>query len=197
VTVATIHSAKGLEYKCVFVAGLDEKVLPIARSMGDDDELEEERRLMYVAVTRARERLHLTRASSRYMYGRREFMTQSRFLKEAKEVLYPERVEETPKYSQTPNYYKADYSKDEDTYTSRTGYSSNYAKTFLSQTKPKTNASNNTKGYKSGVKVKHAKFGEGTVIMVKGEGNNLIVDVAFKGVGIKSLSVAYAPMEIL
>lgn len=197
VTVATIHSAKGLEYKCVFVAGLDEKVLPIARSMGDDDELEEERRLMYVAVTRARERLHLTRATSRYMYGRREFMTQSRFLKEAKDVLYPERVEETPKYSQTPNYYRTDYSKDEDTYMSRTGYSSNYAKTFLSQTKPKTNAGNNSKGYKSGVKVKHAKFGEGTVIMVKGEGNNLIVDVAFKGVGIKSLSVAYAPMEIL
>ncbi|MBP5686936.1 MAG: UvrD-helicase domain-containing protein [Clostridia bacterium] len=74
VTVATIHAAKGLEYKCVFVAGLDEKVLPIMRTFGDENELEEERRLVYVAVTRAMERLYLTRAMSRFMYGNREHM---------------------------------------------------------------------------------------------------------------------------
>ena len=201
VTVATIHSAKGLEYKCVFVAGLDEKVLPIARSMGDDDELEEERRLMYVAVTRAKERLHLTRASSRYMYGHREYMTQSRFLKEAKEILYPESIEEkTRENSNYPKYSAPSYNRlGEDDFepSSKGGYSSTYAKSFLSQSKPQQVKASGEKHYKTGVKVKHAKFGEGTVIMVKGEGNNQIVDVAFKGVGIKSLSAIYAPMEII
>ncbi len=199
VTVATIHAAKGLEYKCVFVAGLDEKVIPIARSMGSDDELEEERRLMYVAVTRAKQRLYLTRATSRYMYGRREFMTQSRFLKEGREVLSPE--VKKPDYQQgdrisTPRYGFSqgdEYGEPRNT----GGYSSGYAKSFLNQGKLKANKGAEYGKYRSGVMVKHAKFGVGTVIMVKGEGDNIIVDVAFKGVGIKSLSVKFAPMEIV
>ncbi len=199
VTVATIHSVKGLEFKCVFVAGLDEKVLPVARNSGNDDDLEEERRLMYVAVTRAKERLFLTRASSRYMYGRREFMTQSRFLKEGREVLFPEiKSSEYQKTNAYKNVGFIDKSDDGIGAPSQSGgYSSGYAKSFLNQNKPKTNLSVQYGKYKSGVKVKHAKFGEGTVIMVKGEGENIVVDVAFKGVGIKSLSVKYAPMEVI
>lgn len=209
VTVATIHAVKGLEFKCVFVAGLDEKILPIARSGGDDDELEEERRLMYVAVTRAKERLYLTRATSRYMYGSREYMTPSRFLKEAQPVLNPNAYEKS-KTTEDYGYgykndgyrgygaYNDDKSDDFPVSESRTGgYSSNYAKTFAAGSVPKENKNANYGGYKSGVKVKHAKFGEGTVIVVKGSGDNIIVDVAFKGVGIKALSVKYAPMEII
>ena len=251
VTIATIHAVKGLEYNCVFVAGLDEKILPISR-LSDDDDLEEERRLMYVAVTRAKQRLYLTRATSRYMYGKREFMAPSRFLKEACPVLMPDveetknkRAYESAEFGDYPfnnghgrnfdsrqnsygsysgygnsNSFKGDYYKNSkyegfgnDNYASRgygldgfpiedgdsgsySGYSSNYAKTFLNSNKPKENKANIGK-YKSGIKVKHAKFGEGTVIAVKGEGDNIIVDVAFKGVGIKSLSAKYAPMEIL
>ena len=249
VTIATIHAVKGLEYNCVFVAGLDEKILPVSRS-SDDDDLEEERRLMYVAVTRARQRLYLTRATSRYLYGRREFMAPSRFLKEARPVLTPESEDTKNKrayeqvefgdysynngYGSRQNYYgggnagygsqnsrRGDYYKNskyegfgndnysrsgygldgfpiEDNQSSSgySGYSSNYAKTFLNSNKPKENKANIGK-YKSGTKVKHTKFGEGTVIAVKGEGDNIIVDVAFKGVGIKSLSEKYAPMEIL
>lgn len=252
VTIATIHAVKGLEFPCVFVAGLDEKILPVSRSSGDDD-IEEERRLMYVAVTRARQRLYLTRATSRYLYGRREFMAPSRFLKEARPVLSPneDNVKDKRAYEQAEfgdysyggygsrqntygngygsgynggynnqNYRRGDYQRnskyegfgdnnysrsgygvdgfpiDDNKNTGYSGYSSNYAKTFLNSNKPKENKANVGK-YKSGIKVKHTKFGEGTVIAVKGEGDNIIVDVAFKGVGIKSLSAKYAPMEIL
>ncbi len=197
VTIATIHAAKGLEYKCVFVAGLDETVLPVARSVGDDQELEEERRLMYVAVTRAKERLYLTRAMSRYMYGRREYMTQSRFLKEAQAVLAP-RIEKE-QTSSDYGYKNLRFSSDNDDFlpSSNSGYSSSYAKTMLGGSKPAVNKVANFSGYKTGVKVRHTKFGEGMVIAVKGEGDTMIADVAFKGVGIKSLSVKYAPMEII
>ena len=80
VSVATIHASKGLEFPCVFVIGVDEKILPVTQNFEDLDEIEEERRLMYVAITRAKERLYLTRARSRFMYGSREFMSPSRFL---------------------------------------------------------------------------------------------------------------------
>lgn len=197
VTIATIHAVKGLEYKCVFVAGLDEKILPIARSVDDESEMEEERRLMYVAVTRAMERLYLTRAMSRYMYGKRENMIQSRFLREAQEVLFIKRETETPvrKEYNYENRYNDVY--DDAPQQSRGGYSSGYAKTFLNNTKPKVGQNVQFDRYKTGVKVKHVKFGEGTIIATKGNAENLIVDVAFKGVGIKSLSVKFAPMEIL
>ena len=199
VTVATIHAAKGLEYKCVFVAGLDERVLPIARSMGDDDEMEEERRLMYVAVTRAKERLYLTRATSRYMYGKRDFMTQSRFLKEGNSVLSPEvKTNDTPKTTNYNRDYSYKFSNDDVGEPSNTGgYSSTYAKSFLTQNKPKENKNVQFGNYKTGVRVKHSKFGEGVVIEVKGEGENIIVVVAFRGVGIKSLSAKFAPMQII
>ncbi len=197
VTIATIHAVKGLEYKCVFVAGLDEKILPIARSVDDETEMEEERRLMYVAVTRAMERLYLTRAMSRYLYGKRENMIQSRFLREAQPILFPKREEE----KRTENIRTYDYKRydaiDDDDYRPTQGYSSIYAKTFLQKSKPQEVKSVQFNKYRTGVKVKHVKFGEGTVINVKGTGENLIVDVAFKGVGVKSLSVKFAPMEVL
>lgn len=199
VTIATIHAAKGLEYKCVFVGGLDEKILPVARCCDDESELEEERRLMYVAITRAKERLYLTRAMSRYMYGSREYMTQSRFIKEAQPILAPslkteEKKKETYYQSRTYSNYI-----DDDTFApvGGGGYSSGYAKSMLNTNKPVANKNTDYGRYKSGVKVKHVKFGEGIVISVKGSGDNVIVEVAFKGVGIKSLSAKFAPMEIM
>ncbi len=198
VTVATIHAAKGLEYKCVFVGGLDEDILPLARSIDNDDELEEERRLMYVAVTRARERLYLTRANSRYMYGQRKFMVQSRFLKEGRDILAPDTFKKENDY--IFSYKKQDFYGKDEVFEERSvsrGYSSTYAKTMLKDNKPKEQKGVDYAGFKSGVKVKHAKFGEGTVIAVKGSGENVIVDVAFNKIGIKSLSAKFAPMELL
>lgn len=205
VTVATIHAAKGLEYKCVFVAGLDEEVLPIVRESGREDDMEEERRLMYVAVTRAKERLYLTRANSRYMYGSRKYMRQSRFLREAAQVLNPQqlsRESERREYSYgRRNASERDgygsYDERDDLPGGSSGYSSTYAASMLAETSKPQPIKKVTGGYKTGVKVKHVKFGEGTVIDVRGEGDNIIVNVAFKGVGIKALSVKYAPMEII
>lgn len=199
VTVATIHSVKGLEYKVVFVSGLDEKIIPIARSFGSDSEMEEERRLMYVAVTRAKERLYLTRATSRYLYGHREFMTQSRFLKEAQEVISPVREPKEQiftSYGKKEDYSRYDNDRAFESQEKSSGYSSNYAKKFLNDNKPKENVGVDYGKYKRGVTVEHKKFGSGTIIDVKGSGETLTVDVAFKGFGIKTLSVKFAPMEI-
>ncbi len=198
VTVATIHAAKGLEYKCVFIGGLDEKILPLNRSMDDEDELEEERRLMYVAVTRAMERLYLTRANSRYMYGSRDFMIQSRFLKEGKEVISPDTFRRESEYSsyRKPEFFGGINGDFEERSISH-GYSSTYAKKMLNDNKPKEQKGVNFDGFRAGAKVKHQKFGEGTIIAVKGSGENLIVDVAFAKIGIKSLSAKFAPMELL
>lgn len=200
VTIASIHAVKGLEYKCVFVIGLDDGIMPVSSATADDDELEEERRLMYVAVTRAKERLYLTRSMSRFMYGKRDYMTQSRFLKEASEVLgtKPEQPSKNTydNYRIRSNYGSGDY-EERDISSRPSGYSSDYAKKFLSNSKPKEIKTTQTGQYKTGVRVKHVKFGVGTVIMVKGEGDNIIADVAFQGHGIKSLSIKYAPMEII
>lgn len=201
VTVATIHASKGLEFKCVFVAGLDDGILPVSRSRDNDEDMEEERRLMYVAVTRAKERLYLTRATERFMYGKRERTSPSLFFKEARMVIDPEAVrkeeERRNKYFQRRTYGNDGggdiFSSNENT----GGYSSNYAKRFLKDTKPKAVSNASASKYRTGLKVKHPRFGEGTVIMVRGEGDNIIVDVAFPGVGIKSLAAKFAPMEIL
>lgn len=97
VTLATVHAVKGLEFKCVFVVGLEENILPSSRAATDEDALEEERRIMYVAVTRAKERLYLTRSKSRFLYGKRESTVRSRFLKELADVV------ELPKDTRTEN----------------------------------------------------------------------------------------------
>ena len=196
VTVATIHAVKGLEFPCVFVSGLDESILPVASR--EADEIEEERRLMYVAVTRAKQRLYLTRAISRYLYGQRSFMTPSRFLKEGQSVLGGK----TPTFGDNNGVRgeKKSYSVDIDdnSTTSSHGYSSNYAKSMLNRSMPKVNENRANSGeYAIGIKVAHKKFGIGTVVGIEGSGDNLIADVAFKGIGIKSLSVKYAPMEIV
>ncbi len=197
VTVATIHSAKGLEYPVVFIMGCEEKILPIQRSYGDEDEMEEERRLMYVAITRAMQRLYITRAISRYMYGGRENMLPSRFIKEGQTILNPNAMlkQENNTYQERRIYNNySDFSEERDI-SNPTGYSSSYAKTMLNDNKPKEQANNCI--FKANMKVKHAKFGEGMVILVKGSGDSTVVDVAFKSVGIKSLAVKYAPLEII
>ena len=84
ITLATIHSVKGLEFRCVFLCGLEENIMPTPRALDDPKDLEEERRLMYVAITRAKQKLWLTRSRSRYLYGRREPTMRSRFVEELK-----------------------------------------------------------------------------------------------------------------
>ncbi|MDE7296582.1 MAG: UvrD-helicase domain-containing protein [Clostridia bacterium] len=113
VTIATIHAVKGLEFRCVFLVGLEDNVMPTSRAMDDPQALEEERRLMYVAITRAKERLWLTRSKSRYLYGRREPSTRSCFVEELKKEL---NIPATPVFHR----YTGDYDGYGD---SRGGYS--------------------------------------------------------------------------
>ena len=103
VTLATIHSVKGLEFRCVFIVGLEENTMPISRALDNDEDMEEERRLMYVAITRAKERLYMTRSKSRYLYGRREPTMRSRFLKELSAEV------EMPQEMRRPSYGYSDW----------------------------------------------------------------------------------------
>ncbi len=201
VTVATIHAVKGLEFDTVFIVGMDETIFPISRAVGSVEELEEERRLMYVAITRAEKKLYITRARSRYLYGNRSITAESRFLKEISPLL---ESKEQVRQAYSNNYYQTErrsYQNDYGYYPDEPSPSRTIGKTksfssgynFNGVAKPKTVNNSNTK-YKSGMKVKHAKFGSGTVIAVKNDGK--IIDVAFQGVGIKSLASEIAPLVI-
>ena len=205
VTVATIHAVKGLEFDTVFTVGLEESVFPISRACDSDEELEEERRLMYVAITRAKRDLFISRAKSRYLYGNRQMTLESRFIKEIIPLLREKSSGYGSNYRQPEpkTYgYKRDnaseygyYSDDAPavrSFGTTKSFSSGY-KSNASLQKPKVQAS--TSKYASGMKVLHKKFGKGTIIAVKDGGK--VIDVAFLGVGIKSLASEYAPIEIV
>ena len=200
VTLATIHSVKGLEFRSVFVCGLEETVFPISRASNNLEELEEERRLMYVAITRARERLFFTGSRTRYLFGERSNMLRSRFLGELATELgltVPK-----PRAVYDDDFGKArtaSYSRDDAAApNSGGGYSSAGAKKIFEAQKLKPQVSSDKfDEYTPGKKVRHVKFGEGTIVSVKGAGASKTVDVAFKQVGVKSLSIKYAPMELI
>jgi len=193
VTIATIHSVKGLEFKTVFIVGAEEGIFPITRAIDSEFELEEERRLMYVAITRARERLFVTRSNQRFLYGERKRMLPSRFLLEADLVTPPKQQAEVKREGGF-GLFNTDTER---TPSASIGKTASFNSSYR-QVPPKQSSGNkNIADYKRGVKVKHIKFGVGTIIDIKGNGDNTIVDVAFLGVGIKSLSVKFAPMEIL
>ena len=225
VTLATIHSVKGLEFDDVIICGLEEGIMPSSRSERDPKSLEEERRLMYVAITRARKKLYLTRSKSRYLYGRRDRTMPSRFVNELASELGPEAAR-TPSYggysygstafggAYPRGYggrrygegysYGGESSRGRAVYSSDEGYSSDIpapssrpasgvgfsaASSFAGQQKGQS------RSYPVGTRVRHPKFGRGTVIAAKNGGT--VINVAFEGQGIKELSAALAPLEII
>lgn len=221
VTLATIHSVKGLEFKTVFVVGMEENIMPVSRASYDDDDLEEERRLMYVAITRARERLYLTRSESRYLYGKREATMPSRFIEEmgldaprSPYGSYARRAADTSYsrgYSGYASYgrrFARDASRDDDDYgyqrdlppePAKAAPAFNAAAAYRQALRPAA-ANAGEKDYsafKPGVKVRHPKFGEGMIVATKGQGSALVVNVSFPGLGIKALSAQLAPLTVL
>lgn len=219
ITLATVHSVKGLEYRVVFVCGLDREIFPIERNGSIDDDIEEERRLMYVAVTRARERLYITRAKSRFLYGSRRPTFQSEFLNEISDkVALPRdsysvnrRYPDTD-YTQKPSQYggyrsRSDYSgsyggysSEESSSPSYGAYKKSFANSYMQNRKaaaPAQKAVGSGDDYKAGTKVIHKKFGEGIIVARKQNGDDVVIDVAFKGIGVKSLVVRYAPIEVV
>lgn len=227
VTVATIHSVKGLEFKTVFAVGMEENIFPVSRAAYDDNELEEERRLMYVAITRAEERLYFTRSRSRYLYGERSMTLPSRFMQELSSVMEVEspRSSYSDYTRRTSNGYGSSYSgygarrsfsrqnnADEDEFgyhsdlpsePSQTSYTSFSASAGYRRTQqnavpsPAKSGQKDYAAFKTGVRIRHPKFGEGVIISTKGEGAAKIANVSFPGLGIKSLSVQIAPITIV
>lgn len=181
VTLMTLHAAKGLEFPVVFLIGLEEGVFPLSRALMEESELEEERRLAYVGITRAEEALYLTNAFSRTLYGRTQYNRPSRFVEEIdQELLEIEGMRPTPK--KTPVFAKK-----------TAAYSYKQPETAVVSSKSATGWEKNS--WKPGDKVKHKKWGLGTVVRVSGTSKDLELDVAFPSQGVKRLLAAFAPIE--
>lgn len=176
VTIMTMHGAKGLEFPVVFLVGMEEGVFPHSRSLNsiDPQEIEEERRLCYVAITRAKEKLYLTRAESRMLYGRTNHNISSRFIDEI-----PQDIIENLNIRTLPPKNKV-YSFD--------GIAPEEPDTAA---KPANSAG---ESYQLGDRVIHKKWGEGVIISIQGEGDSLEMKVAFPDLGIKTLVAKYAPI---
>ncbi|MET3111678.1 DNA helicase-2/ATP-dependent DNA helicase PcrA [Salinicoccus halitifaciens] len=174
VTLMTMHASKGLEFKVVFVVGLEEGIFPSQRVMYDEDELEEERRLMYVALTRAEDQLILSRADSRMIYGKTESNVQSRFLNEIPAELVDGEVVEIDSSKSKSPFQKS-------------GRAHRRTPTVLTDNSGVT--------FKVGDKVAHKKFGDGIISNIKGEGDSKELDIIFTKEGPKRLLANFAPLE--
>ena len=180
VTLMTVHMAKGLEWPVVTLAGLEDGLFPLARAAGEPGGLEEERRLCYVGLTRAREKLYLSWARTRYRNGRLEMSESSRFL----EALPPAVVEER---STTPLWDRAVRSSGGMRRAARAPVEVDWIE----------DAPQDARRYVAGERVRHRKFGSGVVRAVSGSGRDLKVMVEFddQAIGAKQLLVAYAGLE--
>lgn len=195
VSVSTVHASKGLEFNYVFIIGSEEGIFPLSRALENDDELEEERRLMYVAVTRARKKLYMTRAKSRFLYGKRNYTIESRFLKEMG-VSEPKQFK--PSYEYSPDY-SSGYSaqKSFGGFTADEGFASKQKVSNPWEVKLNSSNSEVKKEFEIGSMVLHPKFGIGNVIKLEGSGDNKSITVDFKTVGVKTLILSFAPLKLI
>ncbi|MBR2967891.1 MAG: UvrD-helicase domain-containing protein [Clostridia bacterium] len=188
VNIATVHSAKGLEFKVVFVVGMEDGLFPVSRAE-TKAEIEEERRLFYVAITRAEQRLYITRTRSRYLYGKIKDSLPSRFLTEVGFERKKERVdlEKREKKSFYDNYgYDNEYDDYPRARTQRTEYK-------RADNRP-TRQNSDVSGFRVGQTVKHRKFGLGKIITLSGSGISLSALIEFEGYGKMNIALAYAPI---
>ncbi|WOV86691.1 DNA helicase PcrA [Sporosarcina oncorhynchi] len=178
IVLMTMHAAKGLEFPVVFVIGMEENIFPHSRSIGDNEEMEEERRLAYVAITRAEQMLFLTAASYRTIFGRTNYNNPSRFLNE----ISPDIIEVK--------------SNDNQGFGSG-GFGRAAAPVRPAVIKPVYKTSGGEKmGWKAGDKAAHKKWGTGMVVSVKGTADDVELDIAFpEPVGVKRLLAKFAPIE--
>ena len=203
VTLMTMHAAKGLEFPVVFTVGMEEGVFPGFRSIGEEEELEEERRLCYVALTRAKEKLYLTCAAQRLLFGRTSANLPSRFVKEIPE----DRVEFTGRQRrERPMYGDSDWSREESfsqvrTYGGDGGFSQVPRRPAASAaSRPKTAAAYRQSRPKAqplpqlrkGDMVRHTAFGTGMVLSVQPMGGDALLEIAFDNVGTKKLMLKAA-----
>ena len=196
VSLMTIHAAKGLEFATVFVVGLEENIFPSPLAAISVRELEEERRLLYVAITRAEKHCILTNAKNRFRYGKMEFDNPSRFIDEIDASLI-EGGEETPESSFGGGYGgRMPWDRD------RSGYRRDYqnakpvASQFMADPKPAF-ASSAAGSLSEGCRIEHQRFGIGTVLKIEGTGENTKATVEFQNAGTKQLLLKFAKFTIL
>jgi DNA helicase-2/ATP-dependent DNA helicase PcrA len=180
VTLMTLHAAKGLEFPVVFLVGLDEGLFPHSRTLLDPSQVEEERRLAYVGITRAERQLYVTNASTRTMYGRLTAYMPSRFLAE----IPPQLLEEYKRKTVMPQRQTSSVPGQQ-----RVSILSKPVATSL----PKKHAVDSS--FAAGDKVRHKIWGIGTVLEVIGEGQNMQMKIQFPTKGIRQVVVKYAPLE--
>lgn len=188
VVLMTMHSAKGLEFPIVFIAGMEEGIFPSSRSLMDDEELEEERRLAYVGITRAERELFLTCAQMRMLYGRTSANMPSRFLNEIPEELV-ERLTPASRLSWGGGAAQTVQSPIQ-----RGGHVIGGGGAARATSRP-LNTVNTVLDYSVGDRVSHGKWGTGVVVAVKGSGDDTEVQIAFPApVGVKRLLAKFAPI---
>ena len=191
ITLMTIHSAKGLEFKNVFIVGLEENLFPSQLSMNSYKELEEERRLFYVAITRAEEHCYLSFAKSRFKYGKMEFCNPSRFLKDI-DLCYLSIPQSTS--SSTQSIGKTERAKIEvkpPVVTPR-----KFTKVSSVTSRPSVNPVS-VNGLQVGNVIEHERFGVGNVLKVEGVGDNCKATVMFRHAGEKQLLLKFARFKVI
>ncbi|MDD5190204.1 MAG: 3'-5' exonuclease, partial [Dehalococcoidales bacterium] len=175
VTLITLHQAKGLEFPVVFIVGVEEKILPHIRSFDDPDQMEEERRVFYVGITRAKLRVYLLHSFRRNFQGQSQVNAPSRFL------------DDIPKHlTKTPGWQPEKAAPATDNIFT-------WTRTKMTENTPTAPA--DLPEFKDGERVRHAQFGEGVVVTTRKSGADVEVTVAFKGAGIKRLLLSYAKLE--
>ncbi len=180
VQLMTVHSAKGLEFSAVFIVGLEQGLFPHENAMMARDGLEEERRLMYVAITRARQRLYLCHAQTRMLHGQTRYCLPSSFLDELPEALL-QRINTVPAWS-AGSY--------------NTGWSDAPSVDMATRVSARAaGAADSAGGFHVGQSVVHAKFGAGVILAAEGRGDEARVQVRFGQAGTKWLALAYAKLE--
>ena len=211
VTLMTLHSAKGLEFPVVFLVGMEEGIFPGYKSIGEPKELEEERRLFYVGITRAKQFLHLTCAKHRTIFGSTSYNAVSRFIKEIPDnlldgVVNNDQEEKFNDMSYNWEYgktsagkvttYKFDEAKNE--IKQKSTYQFRTAESFLSSLSQKqANSGVDITKYKEGMRIYHKKFGEGIIQKIEAEGDDYKLDIQFDKSGHKRLMAKFANLEII
>jgi DNA helicase-2/ATP-dependent DNA helicase PcrA len=191
VVLMTLHSAKGLEFPIVFLIGMEDGVFPHLRSIGEPDQLEEERRLCYVGITRAMEQLHLTHAWSRTLFGGTQYNPPSRFLDEVPEALVEE-VKGSRRGSRrtrsADDWGSGSFNRSE--------HRERAVEAALKPAPPSPSGADQI-GLRVGDDVSHNKFGEGVIVGIEGSGDKAEAIINFAGVGEKRLLLAWAPLKKL
>ena len=212
VTLMTLHSAKGLEFPVVFLVGMEEGIFPGYKSIGEQKELEEERRLCYVGITRAKEHLYLTCAKQRTVFGSTSCNKVSRFLKEIPEEMvegYEEVIEGKRNnlfedtntnwnYGNKSNVVSYSVAPNSTRKIPSSGFAFRTADSFLNSLgKSAASKTVDLSVYEAGKRVYHKKFGEGIINYIEPEGDDLKVDITFEKAGHKRLMAKFAGLEVL